>query len=292
MGARRWGRAGGTSRTRSTVQARAAARSFLFRDHAPAVLLIIGLLLLTGALLAAAPSARAATGSSVLGEILFAPLGEPAGDTHTWDSEAGWEDQNWSTAKNWVDDSLPSNGDDLVFPDWMASNAINDDFLTAVGSVDLGMSQSAGGSAVTVAGLLFARGYDDWGSGWGCPTTLRDDTTISTVPTGNPTGAPFSIWGEVSLEDSFGVGHTLTVDPVDAHRVWLEGGLTGKGVVVKKGTGVLRLGGGGPGGLVHVGRPDGRAGRRPRHRVARCALVAHRRAHRQRRPVAADLWIR
>ena len=61
-------------------------------------------------------------------------------DTHTWDGGAGWDDQNWSTPKNWVDDSLPSNGDDLVFPDWTASGAINDDFLTSVGSVDLGMA--------------------------------------------------------------------------------------------------------------------------------------------------------
>ena len=163
-------------------------------------------------------------------------------DTHTWDGEAGWDDQTWSNPVNWEGDSLPSNGDDLVFPEGTAWNPINDDLLTAVGSVDLGSGIGAYGSAVTVAGLLFGRAFEDWGSGWGCPTTLRDDTTISTIPSGNPTGAPFSI-GEVSLEDSFGVGHTLTVDPVDSNRVSMEGGLTGKGALVKKGSGVLLLGG-------------------------------------------------
>jgi autotransporter-associated beta strand protein len=204
------------------------------------VLLLIGLLLLTWALLAAAPPARAATGSSVLGEFLFAPLGGPVGDTHTWDGEAGWDDQKWSNPVNWVDDSLPSNGDDLVFPD--GYTAFNDDLLTSVGTVDLGMGTGAHGSAVTVGELLYGRGYDDWGSSWGCPTTLRDDTTISTIPSSNPTGAPFAI-GTVSLEDSSGVGHTLTVDPVDWNRVSMEGGLTGKGALVKKGSGVLLLGG-------------------------------------------------
>ena len=188
-------------------------------------------------------------------QLVYTPI-----DTHTWDGGAGWDKPDWSNPLNWVGDSLPSNGDDLVFPDSMPSSANNDDFLTSVGSVDLGMGAGAYGSAVTVGGLLFGRAYELWGSSWGCPTTLRDDTTISTSPSDNPTGAPFSI-GEVSLEDGFGVGHTLTVDSVDWNRVSMEGGLTGKGALVKKGTGVLLLGGYWPGsGYTWDGPTDVQAG--------------------------------
>ena len=182
---------------------------------------------------------RPADGDEESGESTIQLVYEPS-DTHTWDGGAGWDDQNWSTAENWVGDSLPSNGDDLVFPQ-DGQSAVNDDFLTAVGSVDIGMAANVGGSPVTVGPLLYGEGLDDWGSSWGLPTTLRDDTTIGTVPTGNPTGAPFSFYANVCTEDGSGVGHTLTVDTPDSGRVELSGGLTGSGSLVKTGTGPLRL---------------------------------------------------
>ena len=238
MGARRWGRARGTSRSRSTVQARAAARSRSSSarlrarcalPHRPS------------------PPDRGDPGGGPAG-----PRGpripcsarsssrrsgaDAVGDTHTWDGGAGPDDQNWSTPLNWADDSLPGNGDDLVFPDGY-SIALNDDFLTSVGSVDIGQSVYVWGSAVTVAGLLFGRAAEDWGCTWDVPTTLRDDTTIGTVPTGNPTGAPFAMSQDISLEDGAGDGHTLTVDTVDCEPGRTVRPSVGSGALVKLGTG-------------------------------------------------------
>ena len=167
----------------------------------------------------------------------------PAGPTAVWDGGAGWSSPEWSISANWQGDSLPSNGDNLVFPAW--GGAFNDDFLTSIGSVDLGQGASVGGSAVSIAGSMLAHMDDDSSPSWDVPTTLTNDTTITLTPLSNPTGSPFVVGQEIALEDGSGAGHALTVDAKEESRAEFYGQVTGSDgecSLVKVGTGILRLG--------------------------------------------------
>ena len=172
----------------------------------------------------------------------------PAGSTAVWDGGAGWDDQGWSNRLNWRGDSVPSNGDDLVFANGVQTYGINDHFLTSIGSVDLGVGAYAGGSAVTMAGTITAHMDDDVGEGWDVPTTLTGDTTLRLTPITNPTGAAIGIGQDVSLLDGAGAGHTLTVDAGGESRAEIYGHIIGSdndSSLVKEGTGSLRLAGNG-----------------------------------------------
>ncbi len=200
------------------------------RRRLPSVLVVIGLLLLTAAFLLGAPQARAAAG----------------GDTHTWNGGAGEADWGWSNSYNWVGGVTPSNGDDLVFPEW--SRAVNDDFLASVGSIDIGVGTYVGGSAVTMAGSITAHMDDDFSPTWDVPTTLTGDAMLTLTPIGNPTGSPMTISQDLALQDGSGAGHSLTVDAGDASRATVYGQLSGSDSgcsLIKQGTGSLKLGDGG-----------------------------------------------
>jgi hypothetical protein len=166
-------------------------------------------------------------------------------ESRRWDGGAGWEHPEWSNPLNWEGDTLPSDGDNLYFPEY--SNAVNDDFLTSVGAVYEDMSSNVSGSAVTLAGPMQFNAQDDWGTGWYAPSTLTRDTTIGLLPASNPTGAPAAI-GNVSLEDDGGVGHSLTVNTAGESRAEFYGDITGDQsscALIKKGTGRMVLQDGG-----------------------------------------------
>ena len=211
MGARRWGRARGTSRSRTTVHADAAARSFRLRAHAPSVLLIIGLLLLTGAIMAAAPAAQA----------------KPLRDTHTWTGAA--DGLNWSQPGNWMGGQLPSSDDDLVFPSpdlgatYAGARCLNNDFLTSVHSVTIGTEGypsdvTVGGSALGMSGQLTAYGANTWAvtstTATG-PLVIQNNVYTPPAPE-NPDDpwpeyfSTLTISGDIHLMYG-GVGHPLTL---------------------------------------------------------------------------------
>ena len=209
MGARRWDRARGTSRGFSApVEAQRAARPFRLWDHAPAVLLIIGLLLLTGAILAAAPAAQAGPSAYI------------------WDG--GGDGLSWSDGMNWNYNTPPHEGSSLEFPSpdlgvvYTGGRCVNDDFLTTVGSVTIGSEGhpndiTVGGSAVGMSGQLTAYGANTWSvastTAMG-PLVIRNNVYTPPPPEDPEDPAPefistLTISGDIQLVDG-GVGYPLT----------------------------------------------------------------------------------
>ena len=208
MGVRRWGRARGMSRTQSTVQAHAAARSFRVEGRAPAVLLLIGLLLLTGAILAAAPTAHASP------------------SVYVWDG--GGDGLSWSDGMNWNYNTPPYEGSSLEFPSpelgavYTGGRCVNDDFLTTVGSVTIGSEGhpndiTVGGSAVGMSGRLTAYGANTWSvastTAMG-PLVIQNNVYTPPPPDDPDDPAPefistLTISGDIQLVDG-GVGYPLT----------------------------------------------------------------------------------
>jgi len=235
MGARRWGSARGASGHCSTARVHAAARSFVFRDLAPAVLLIIGLLLLTGALLGAAPAAHAA----------------PLYDTRTWDGGAGDEYPEWSNELNWVGDTVPGNGDSLVFPAGSGCNANNNDCLDDVGAISVGDEMFVDGSALGLGDDLTLGRDSVWAV---AKTTLEDDVSVVSTVTPEPTpeSTPYAHLGQdIEMVSPTTGAHALTVENLSGFIVH-HGSLTGADAacgLTKKGPGTFVVGG--PGGKGH-----------------------------------------
>lgn len=75
-------------------------------------------------------------------------------DTHTWDG-GGWPDHKASTATNWVGDSLPEAGDNLL---WDATNTsiCTFDLALAFGSLTIGAGYTGTGVAVITQGASFS----------------------------------------------------------------------------------------------------------------------------------------
>ncbi len=163
-------------------------------------------------------------------------------DTHTWDGGAGETDTKWSTAANWVGDSLPSDGDTLVFPATAGSIATNDAFLTRIHAAELDGQITVDGSAVALEdSLTFAGNEGHWSL---TKTTLAGDVSIVGRSSGSDTCRAY-VMGDVEMaSDPYGA-HSLTLDDDSDMQLQFRGVITGADPacsVTKLGTGMLCLG--------------------------------------------------
>lgn len=138
--------------------------------------------------------------------------------TVTWDG--GGADNNFSTAANWTGDTVPSNGDDLVFDNsslasyedgQLTNDLTSASFASITFSGNGSTSYGIDGSAFTLTGAITINVTGTYNSpSISTPLTLTGDKTISV-----PTGVYFR----------------------------LDGNLSGSGNIAKSGTGSLYLGG-------------------------------------------------
>ena len=150
--------------------------------------------------------------------------------TATWDG--GGTGANWGTAANWVGDTLPANGDDLVFPFGAAKPSNNNNLLSSVGAVTIGGNYTISSGvlpALTVnGGVTVLSGATS--VSWNVPTSLGADQSFTC-----PSGCVLSVVNSLDTN-----GHTLTVAG-DGDVSQTTNHIKGSGGVVKDGAGTLTL---------------------------------------------------
>lgn len=157
--------------------------------------------------------------SLVVATFLVAAAPAPAA-TRTW---SGAVNNAWSVAGNWVESSVPADGDDLVFPAGAVSLVpANDLSGLSVGSLTVDGGYGLSGNAIT----LGPGGLHGTGSGTS------------------------TIWLDATLP-----GATTFLVDAGAYDMWL-GVLSGPGGIVKTGAGKLEL----PGTNTYLGTTDVNAG--------------------------------
>lgn len=144
----------------------------------------------------------------------------------TWDG--GGADANWQTAANWVGDTAPIAGDDLVFPAAATQFTANNNFFILTGFRSIlieGGSYTLGGSPIRLTAGLTVNGGTQTVN---VPITLSAAQTFAAADTATATIAILSV-------GSFG----LTFD---------GGGITGIGLI--SGTGAITKNGPGGAGVI------------------------------------------
>ena len=104
----------------------------------------------------------------------------PAPDTHTWDS--GGTTALWSEAANWVGDTVPTDGDSLVFPDGTLYDPVNDFTGLTLHDVTLARPGMAVlGNAITLTGALVRTVADEAEIDWHPDLQLGDEATLGST---------------------------------------------------------------------------------------------------------------
>ena len=101
----------------------------------------------------------------------------PAPDTHTWDAGAGTD--KWSDAANWDGDTVPADGDSLVFPDGPPFDPVND--LTGLTLHDVTLARpgmAVLGNAIVLTGALVRTVADEAEIDWHPDLQLGDEATL------------------------------------------------------------------------------------------------------------------
>ena len=91
----------------------------------------------------------------------------------TWDGEGA--DDNWSTAANWVGDTLPAESESITIPEGSSFTTMNNDQLATVGGFVLPLNAS-GSETLTVSGTFNLDGDSTVGYN---RTLLLDDVTLT-----------------------------------------------------------------------------------------------------------------
>ncbi len=198
MGARRWGRGGGKSVRSTAVETRAAACRSAHGGILPSVIVLIGLLVLTGALLAAAPAAHAmpaqTTISSVTGrsfsETCMSAGVDPDGNLFLVDI---WNDVIKKVTPDGVVTTVAGSGvmghadgtgtaASFVYPYGMCYDAVNDCFYIADSQAFTIRKMTRDYVVTTIAGLAGNPGTAD---GTGTAARFRWNSGIDTDSHGN-----------------------------------------------------------------------------------------------------------
>lgn len=147
--------------------------------------------------------------------------------TRTWDG--GGANNSWTTATNWVDDTAPVAGDDLVFPAGATQMAANNNFFffTSFNSITFtGGTYTIGGNPINLAGGLTANAGTHLVNiiiRLSAPQTFMSDT-----------GATLSV--NIAVSNN---GNLLTIN--GNGTTVILGLITGSGGVTKEGLGISLL---------------------------------------------------
>lgn len=155
------------------------------------------------------------------------PLSPQGKTSRTWDGGSS-PNANWNSLTNWNPDSLPAEGDDLVFPSANGQNNTNN-FLTMVGSVTFTASgyTNCGNALVLNSGIT--NNISAGTNNWQISTTLGAASTFTTTP-----GGTIEVVGNITNS-----GYLLTVD--GAGSTLLDGIISGGGGFTKSGAGTATL---------------------------------------------------
>ena len=154
--------------------------------------------------------------------------------TRTWQGDV---DTNWNTAGNWVENAVPANGDDLVFPDSPVSRDSNNDIAglsinsIAITTTNTGANYNFTGNGITLNGPMT---FTNPGSGsagrpvWNIALTLGVPVTITTS-------------GRISqIDGAIALGANLLTLSLDGDLSIL-GMVSGAGGITKGGASALTL---------------------------------------------------
>lgn len=149
-------------------------------------------------------------------------------------------DNNWTTARNWVGNTLPNAGDDLLFTSGARHPQNENDFApgTTFNSVEL---RGGGGGGYNISGnLIFLNAgiRVENNSGRTINHTINNALLLNSNQTFTVinSGGTFTLTGPADLN-----GKTLTCDVSAASETLVSGVLSSAGSLVKTGTGPLIL---------------------------------------------------
>ena len=139
-----------------------------------------------------------------------------AAGTATW---TGATDGNWNVATNWQGNTLPSNGDALVFPNAAANHTMTNNLAGSWDSIDFqGSGFNITGNSVSVANGITSGGTN----------TITADITLTADQSFTETfTTQLVVNGTVNVN-----GHTLTIANPNLSSVQLLGGVSGAGSIV------------------------------------------------------------
>jgi LPXTG-motif cell wall-anchored protein len=139
-----------------------------------------------------------------------------AAGTATW---TGATDGNWNVATNWQANTLPSNGDALVFPNAAANHTMTNNLAGSWDSIDFqGTAFNISGNTVSVANGITSSATN----------TIDADITLTGDQAFAETGSTqLVVNGNVNIN-----GHTLTITNPNISSVKLLGGVSGTGTIV------------------------------------------------------------
>jgi autotransporter-associated beta strand protein len=160
--------------------------------------------------------------------------------TESWDGGGG--DNNMTTNANWLDDTAPLAGDDLVFPAGITDRTVVNDFAggTSFNTIVFNGTASSD-SDYTISGnsMELVAGINNSMTG-----SSNKSQTISMPLTLNGNQTFQSAGGGLTLSGTIGVGTSvLTVTPNSSAYFSFSGVISGSGNMTKSGTGTLSLSG-------------------------------------------------